>query len=920
MDYKDTLNLPKTDFPMKANLPNMEPEMLKFWDEMDLYSAILEERKDSNDFILHDGPPYANGHIHIGTTFNKILKDYIVKYKNLRGFRSPYVPGWDCHGMPIEHNVTKDLGSKLRDISKLELRKKCREYAGKYVNVQKEEFKRLGVFGEWDNPYITMSNLYESEIIGNFGKLVEKGYIYRGLRPIHWCMKCQTALAGNEVEYEDRKSPSIFVKFKLKGAENKHLLIWTTTPWTLPANIAAAMNRNEEYVEAETDFGTLIFAKKLAESIKEKIGGGKFNISSVNPASKYADAEYERPILKGETGRVIYADFVDMETGTGIVHIAPGHGYDDYQAGVKNGLEILSPVDEAGRFTDAAGKYSGQKVFEANRNIIEDLKGEGALIFEEEMSHSYPVCWRCKTDLIFRATEQWFLNVEHEDLRNRLLKEIDGVNWIPYWSKDRIYNMVQVRPDWCLSRQRSWGVPLPVLYCSDCREPLLDKGVIDKVRDKVLESGSDIWFEKSVEELVGELKCPKCGGTHFEKETNIFDVWFDSATSYSAVLKTYKDLRFPSDLYLEAVDQHRGWFQVSLIVSTAADGKAPYGEVLTHGLILDKNMKKMSKSLGNVVSPEQICKKYGAEILRLWFASIDYTSDAAFDEEIMKTSLDVYFKLRNTYKFMLGNLAGFDYDSMKVEKEKMLSIDRYILSRLSNLREKVYAAYDVYEFHRVFREYYNFFVNELSAFYLDILKDRLYTAGRNSVERRSGQTAIYILIDNLVKYIAPIIPFTAEQIYKYFNKSGKKGSIHLEVMNEDIDILRDRELENAYETLIQVRGTVLTALEKLRSDNVIGKSLEASVSIYSGSDETRAVLEKYSDMLTQIFIVSDVEILSMKSDDFTVSDEKTNLYVTAKKANGEKCGRCWVYSESVGKNSEHPELCGKCVDAIKSEV
>ncbi|MEO0304011.1 MAG: isoleucine--tRNA ligase [candidate division WOR-3 bacterium] len=916
MDYKDSLNLPKTDFPMKANLPVLEEEILKYWDSIDVYNKLLKEREDKELYVLHDGPPYANGHIHIGTAFNKILKDFIIKYKSIRGYKTPYIPGWDCHGMPIEHNVTKELGPKLKETSVLELRKKCRDYASKFVNTQKVEFKRLGVFGDWDNPYITMSNDYEADIVDNFGKLVEKGFIYRGLRPIHWCMKCQTALAGNEIEYEDKESPSIFVKFKFED-EDKFFLIWTTTPWTLPANVAIAFHPDEKYVEVESSFGKLVMMKKLVQTVKEKLKDEKFKIVEETDSKKYIGKKYIHPIDKNKKGKVITADFVTTDVGTGIVHIAPGHGYDDYQAGIKNDLEIVCPVNKEGKFFDEIKKYGGMNVFEANPHIIEDLKNEGSLIFAEKIIHSYPVCWRCKSELIFRATEQWFLDVEKNNLRNNLLSEIDNTKWIPVWSKDRIYNMVKTRPDWCLSRQRSWGVPIPVFYCKKCSTPHIKKETIDKIRDIILKEGSDIWFEKDVSYFAKDLKCEKCGSTEFEKETNIFDVWFDSSLSHSAVVKKRKELRWPSDLYLEAVDQHRGWFQVSLIVSTATDGKAPYKEVLTHGLILDKNMKKMSKSLGNVFSPETICKKYGAEIIRLWFSSVDYTSDAPFGEELLSSSKETYFKIRNTIRFMLGNLGNSQPEDFNLTKEDLHPIDRYILANYVKMRKRIIKNYDDYEFHKVFKEFYSFIVTDLSSFYLDIVKDRLYTYPKNSKERKSGLFTLYILLDDMLKLIAPIIPFTVEQAYKYFNKKSKKESIHFEILTDDIYRFEDENILKDFEILNLIREKVLSQLEKLRSENVIGKSIEANLLIKGSNECSNKILEKYKDILFQLFIVSNVKFVD--NDGEPVEKGENKFVLKSEKAEEKKCARCWLHLESVGKHSDHPELCDKCYDAVKME-
>ncbi|MFO8061312.1 MAG: isoleucine--tRNA ligase [bacterium] len=918
MSYKDSLNLPKTGFPMKANLPNMEPEILKKWDDIDLNKLINDDRKGKESFILHDGPPYANGHIHIGTTFNKILKDFIVKYKNIRGFYSPYVPGWDCHGMPIEHNVTKNLGERAKDYPKFKLRKKCRAYAEKFVNQQKKEFHRLGVHGYWDDPYITMSRVYESTIIENFGKLVEKGYIYRGQRPIHWCPKCSTALAGNEIEYDNRPSPSIFVKLKLSG-EDKHILIWTTTPWTLPANVATAMHPREEYAEIETPEGVLILADKLKEEVMKKLGFEEYKVIKKTRPADYEGLEYAHPIFKNKKGRVILADYVTMETGSGIVHIAPGHGYEDYQESLKNDLPLISPVDEEGKFTDYAEKYAGQFVFDANENILKDLKDEGTLLYSGTIDHSYPICWRCKSELIFRATDQWFLSVDHDNLRDKLLKEIDGVRWIPAWSRDRIYNMVEERPDWCLSRQRSWGVPIPALYCRDCGEPHMDIDFIRKITDLVQEHGSDVWFEKEVSELAEGIQCKKCGSSDFRKEEDIFDVWFDSSLSHSAVVKKRENLSWPADLYLEAVDQHRGWFQVSLISATATDGSSPYREVLTHGLILDEKMKKMSKSLGNVVSPEQIWKTSGAEILRLWASSVDYTSDAAFGDDVLDNAKDVYFRIRNSFKFILGNLNDFDYDKHAVDYKDMRGIDRYILHRLAKLQEKIIASYDNYQFHRVFRDFHKFCAVDLSQFYFDILKDRLYTYGKDSRERRSGQTAIYILMDTMLKMIAPILPFTAEQAYDFFGKNNKRDSIHLEMLEEDKEKFINDELAQEWETIKSVREQVNIALEKVRNQGIIGKSLEAELTLEIADREIKDVLEKYEKHLNEIFIVSAVN-LEKTGEDFTVRSEDPALRIKAVKSDGSKCARCWIYSQTVGEDEEYPDLCDKCSDVVKSEV
>ncbi len=708
------------------------------------------------------------------------------------------------------------------------------------------------------------------------------------------------------------------MRFKIKGSDSRYILIWTTTPWTLPANVAAAFHPNEKYIEIKYREGTLIFAEKLLGQVAQKLEIEKPEIIDTQEASYYKDLQYIHPIFPEKTGKVIYADYVTMDTGSGIVHTAPGHGYDDYQSGIKYGLEIVSPVDKQGQFTDYVKKYEGRFVFDANADIIRDLKENGTLLFEEKIAHSYPVCWRCKSELIFRATEQWFLNVEHENLRQHLLQEIDRVKWIPGWSHDRIYNMVEARPDWCLSRQRSWGVPIPVLYCKDCNEPLLDKDFIERIADMFAKSGSDIWFEADIKDIAGDFKCHKCGSTSFERETNIFDVWFDAALSHSAVVKKRAELTWPSDLYLEAVDQHRGWFQVALIVSTATEGESPYREVLTHGLILDKNMKKMSKSLGNMVNPEEVCKKYGSEILRLWFASIDYTSDSAFGEELLKGSLDTYRRIRNTFKFILGNLNDFDYDKHAVKYEDMMPMDKYMLHKLYILQTRTIESYENYQFHKVFREFHTFCSNDLSSFYLDIIKDRLYSYRTNGVERRSGQTVIYILLDSMLKLIAPIMPFTAEQTYNYFGKSGKMDSIHLETY-DNVESYRNDELADEWKLLTNVRETVNIALEKLRSGNIIGKALEAEIELYTTDDALKKIFEKYRDILPQVFIVSDVKLSDNEPGNVLADNEDMKLLVGAYKSEQTKCERCWIYSDTVGTDSGHPSLCSKCADAVKAE-
>ncbi len=910
MSFKDTVNLPKTDFPMRGNLPKKEPDRLKWWNEINIYKKILEKRKDNKTYILHDGPPYANGHIHVGTAFNKVLKDFVIKSKSMSGYKTPYIPGWDCHGMPIEHKVTSNLGQKARELPKMEIRKACREYATKFVGIQKEEFPRLGVFGDWDNPYLTMDTEYEGDIIGVFKDMAERGYIYKGLRPIHWCSKCETALAEAEVEYKDETSPSIFVKLKLKDEDNTYILIWTTTPWTLPANVAVAVHPEEEYVYLKQNNEIWILAKPLVEINKERLNLSNEVLNTVK-GKELEGLVYLHPIYEEKTGPVVLADYVTMDTGTGCVHTAPGHGYEDYQTGLKYNLPIVSPVDEKGRFTSDVPKWEGKHVFEANKEIVEFLSEKGILLDYEEFLHSYPHCWRCESPLIFRATSQWFLKVDNNNLREKASEAIEkDVQWIPAWSKDRIGNMMESRPDWCLSRQRSWGVPIPSLVCKDCGHSFLDMDVVKKAEEIIRKEGSDAWFEKDIKEFTNKnTKCPKCNSQNLEKEEDIFDVWFDASVSFRAVVEKREELQFPSDMYLEAVDQHRGWFQVSLISGIASGDGIPYRSVLTHGLILDEEKKKMSKKLGNVINPMDIINKYGADILRLWFASVDYTSDMAFGTTSLKSVVDIYRKIRNTYRYLLGNLDGFTIDK-KLTYDELLPVDKYILHRFKETSEKIISAYDNFAFYKVFHLYHNFCVIDLSQFYFDILKDRMYILAKDSKERLSAQTVMYYLLDGLLRLFAPILPFTTEEAYQY-SPFKEEESIHLLTFLETSNEWENKELAQEWFNILKVRDAVFLALEKARNEGLIGKSLESAVSVDAG--ELNDILKKYDKYLKEIFIVSHVEI--GKTDTNPV--EKDGIKVSISKAEGEKCERCWMISPTVGKNPEKLNLCDRCYSVVK---
>ncbi len=923
MNYKNTLNLPFTTFPMKANLPQKEEEILKFWKEQKIYEKILKKREGKQTFILHDGPPYANGHIHIGTAFNKILKDFVIKSFSMMGYYSPFVPGWDCHGMPIEHNVMKEIKSREVKPSIMEIRRACRNYAEKYFRIQQVEFPRLGVMGDWENPYLTMNPSYEAEIIQGFGEIVKNGYIYRGLRPIHWCPTCKTALAEAEVEYGEHTSPSIYVKFPIIDFSTGlpvSFIIWTTTPWTLPANVAVAVHPKEKYLLFKWEKENYIVAKPLFKRVSEVLGIESFEVLKEIKGSELEDYKVKQPIFEGKTSRTILADFVDMETGTGCVHIAPGHGYEDYQIGLKYSLPVVSPVDDEGKFSDEVRFVKGKLVFDANEDILNLLKQKEILLFETTIKHSYPHCWRCSNPLIFRATEQWFLNTDHRNLRERLLESIDSARWIPEWSRERIHNMVETRPDWTLSRQRAWGVPIPALYCEDCGKQILSQEVIDNVVRVVGEKTADSWFTEPIETfLPHNFRCPQCNGKKFRKENDIFDVWFDASMSHKAVLERRENLKKPADLYLEAVDQHRGWFQLSLIVSKTIDDTTPFRSVLTHGLVLDPSLKKMSKKLGNIVSPNDICKKLGADILRLWFASIDYSADVAFGEELLDNTIDIYRKIRNTFRFLLGNLYDFEVSLNAVEYKDLFPVDKLILSKLTKLSREIVEDYRNFGFNRVTHKYHNFCTSELSHYYFDIMKDRLYTYAKNSTKRRSTQTVFYELAKHLLLFISPILAFTAEEIRGNFPQFRSfEESVHIGFFPEIKSEWIDENLEERFRNLKDFRDVAYKALERKRKEKYIGNALEAKLLIYVKNDETRKFFEDLNINLPEYFIVSQVEVIDFnRKTDFEEEDD--NIGVKVIKASGSKCKRCWIYSETVGQFKEHPCLCRKCYDIIKED-
>jgi isoleucyl-tRNA synthetase len=928
MDYKDTLNLPKTSFPMKANLPQREPETLKTWEEEKIYHQLREVAKDRPKYILHDGPPYANGHIHIGTALNKILKDLIIKSKNMAGFNGEYVPGWDCHGLPIEHEVDKSLGSKKGSYSISEKRKLCRAFATRFIDIQREEFKRLGVMGEWENPYLTMSYDYEATIAREYGRFVGKGSVYRGKKPVYWCASCVTALAEAEVEYEDHKSPSIAVKFpavsdfseRLPALKDKkvYVLIWTTTPWTIPANLAIAFHPDFTYLAAEVDGEVWILAEALLEQVMAKAKKKQFQVLEKFSGKALEGLKTRHPFLERESA-LILASYITLDTGTGCVHTAPGHGQEDYESGLEYNLPIYSPVDDQGRFTPDVKFFAGQYVFDANEAVIQKLEEVGALIYSEVYTHQYPNCWRCKNPIIFRATEQWFVSMEKNGLRQKALEAIDKVAWIPHWGHDRIYGMIQNRPDWCISRQRAWGVPIVAFACISCGEVLNEEPIVEHVSKLFEKGGADAWFDLSVKELLPPgTRCPKCQGEEFKKETDILDVWFDSGVSYAAVCEKRPNLKSPADMYLEGSDQHRGWFHSSLLASVGTRGQAPYRSVLTHGFVVDGVGRKMSKSTGNVILPEEVIKRYGAEVLRLWVAAEDYRDDIRISEEILSRLSDAYRRIRNTCRFLLGNLYDFDPRKDLVPDSQLHDLDRWILLRLQKLTSRLKEAYTNFEFHMVYHGIHNFCTVDLSALYLDILKDRLYTSPAFSSQRRAAQTTLYKILDSLVRLMATILSFTAEEVWEHIPGAKERAkSVHFTLFPEVEAQYLDAKLEERFELLLKVRTEVSRVLEAARQAKVIGNSLEASVTL-NAPEKLLAFLRENEALLKDFFIVSEVSLSPTAPPGAQQSKEVEGLNILVARSSGQKCQRCWVYDAKVGQTPKHPTVCPRCIAALEA--
>jgi len=926
VDLKRTINLPQTSFSMKANLPQTEPRMLARWAEEDLYGRIRKSRSGKPVYILHDGPPYANGRIHVGTAFNKIIKDFIVKSKTMAGYDSPYVPGWDCHGLPIEHKVDQELGGKKAKLSPIQVRRECRKYAEKWVNLQREDFKRLGVLGEWDRPYLTMSPEYQATIAGAFVDFLEKGYVYKGLKPVNWCWFDRTALAEAEVEYSDHKSPSTWVRFPLKSdaaaidpalaGKRVYTVIWTTTPWTLPANLAVAYNPRFEYVAYETSGEVYIVAADLLEETAKRAHWTDGAPVARFHGDRLNGAVFQHPFLERDSIAIL-ADHVTLEQGTGAVHTAPGHGQEDYVAGQQYGLPVYCPVDAAGRFFDPGGvpggvpeQLLGKTIWEGNPIVIEILKDRGALVGLENIEHSYPHCWRCHNPTIFRATEQWFIGMENHQLRKRALDAIRAVKWLPEWGEERISNMIATRPDWCISRQRVWGVPIVVFYCSACREPLTDRRVLDAVVELFRRHSADVWFERSPSELIpAGVACSKCGSAEFTKENDILDVWFDSGSSHLATLNKTFGLHWPADLYLEGGDQYRGWFHSSLLIGVGLLNGAPYRSTATHGWALDGEGRAMHKSLGNDIPPETVIKDFGAEVLRLWSASVDFTEDVRLSPGILKQLSDAYRKLRNTFRYALGNVHDFNPETDAVRGEDLLEIDQWILMRAEDLISRCLIWYQEFAFHKVYRAVYDFATVDLSSIYFDVLKDRLYTSATKSPARRSAQTALYRLANALARLLAPILSFTTEEVWPHL---GEAGSVHAALFPEPDSLtngitVEQKERAKNWDKLIEVREGVLKSLESARQEKFIGAPLEARVRLVANSD-LYPLLDRYANELPGLFIVSQVELRN---------HAKSDLEITVERAHGTKCERCWKYTEDVGSNPRFPTICAACASAVE---
>lgn len=926
MDYNKTLNLPETDYPMRGNLATKEPPMVEKWDEEGLYKKILKKNEGRPSYILHDGPPYANGDIHLGTALNKVLKDIIVKQKNMSGYCSNYVPGWDTHGLPIELKAMKKIGVENGAIPPLELRKHCREFAMTYVDTQRTQFKRLGVLGDFDDPYLTLKPEFEARQVEVFGEMAKKGYIYKGLKPVYWCPECQTALAEAEIEYQDDPCLSIYVKFKVvddKGLftslglslDNTYFVIWTTTTWTLPGNLAICLGPEYEYTIVQANGENYVMARELIEPTLEAAGITEYTTIGSFTGNELEYCTAQHPFMD-RLSLVIVGDHVTLDSGTGCVHTAPGYGVDDFEIAKKyDEVGIIVAVDGKGVLTEEAGQFAGLTTDEANKVISKHLIETGAMFASSKIVHQYPHCWRCKSHILFRATEQWFCSVE--DYKEETVKAIEDVQWIPTWGEDRIKGMVMDRSDWCISRQRTWGVPIPIVYCKDCGKPIINDETIKAISDLFRREGSDGWYKHEANEFIpSSVKC-ECGCGEFTKETDIMDVWFDSGVTHTAVLDQREGLSSPADLYLEGADQYRGWFQSSLLTSVVVNGKAPYKAVCTHGWVVDGEGKAMHKSLGNGIEPQEIYNKNGADILRLWAASSDYHADIRISKEILAQLSESYKKIRNTARFILGNISnqgGFDFDTQAVALDELEEIDKWAIMKLDNLITKVDEAYNAFDFHIVVHSIHNFCVVDMSNFYLDIIKDRLYCEAVDSKARRSAQTAMYMILSALARLIAPILSFTADEIWSYMKHSASENpeSVFLNDMPKASGLTFSDDFKSKWEYIYNLRVDAKKALELKRAEKVIGSSLEASVTITAGDSYDK--LEAVKELLPAVLIVSKVEIEKDGAPEFT--GDTTGLGFTVKKAEGEKCERCWIYSDEVGCSHDHPTLCKRCAETV----
>ncbi|HEU4892723.1 MAG TPA: isoleucine--tRNA ligase [Vicinamibacterales bacterium] len=936
-DWKDSLNLPRTDFPMKANLQTSEPQALARWEEMDLYARIREARAGRPKWVLHDGPPYANGQIHLGTALNKILKDFVVKSRTMAGFDSPYVPGYDCHGLPIELKVDRELGRKKRELSPADFRRACRAYAERFIGVMTDEFKRLGIFGDWDRPYLTMDFKYQAAIARALGHFVRKGLVYKGKKPVHWCIHCRTALAEAEVEYEDHSSPSIYVEFPLASdsadelgrripalaGKNVSVLIWTTTPWTIPSNLAIAFHPEFDYAAYDVEGRTVIVAEVLAPSVAA-VAGKTFG----EPVARMKGVvlehiRFQHPLYARPSVAVL-GEYVTLDAGTGAVHTAPGHGSDDFETGVRYGLDIYAPVGPGGHFLDTVELFGGQRVFDANPRIEEALKERARLWHRDDFSHSYPHCWRCHNPVIFLATSQWFIRMDGEPvirpsadasepraLRAAGLEAIDrDVKWIPAWGRDRLFNMLANRPDWCISRQRAWGVPIPAVDCAKCGEAVLTADLVERAATVFDQYGADAWYERPIEEfLTPGLSCPACGATEFERERDILDVWFDSGSSHEAVLPFREELTWPADMYLEGSDQHRGWFQSSLLVGLGTRGRPPFREVLTHGFLIDVDGRKMSKSLGNTILPQEVIKESGAETLRLWVAMSDFREELRVGKQILQRVVEAYRKIRNTGRYLLANLYDFDPSRDMVPLTAMPEVDRYALARYADAALEMLDAYDGYDFPTIFQRINQLTTVDLSAFYADVSKDRLYTFAAGATARRSAQTAMYLIAEGLSRLLAPILPFTSDELWRHL-PGTRLPSVHIVEFpaRADVQALIDRDLVARWQRLIAVRDDVNRALESARQGKTIGNSLGARVTLTAGG-ATGALLRRYEDDLPMLFIVSQVSLQAADAGEDT-------LAIDVARAEGYKCARCWRTVDAISSSPDTDGLCERCVGAL----